>query len=88
MNRADPLSKEGIYYALIRRLQSVLEPGQTASPHDFRRSLATLMRMRGETGLDIRDELGHASIATTEKAYIMGVGDEARKRRTNIKFLD
>ncbi|MDE2051891.1 MAG: site-specific integrase, partial [Gammaproteobacteria bacterium] len=41
-----------------------------ASPHDLRRTFASMLAARGVPAWRIRDYLGHASIATTEGYYV------------------
>lgn len=71
---ATPLRVHGVT-ELVKRLGSRLKPEPIdARPHDFRRFSATQLGIAGVDPRTIRDRLGHASIATTER-YMLRVNE-------------
>jgi len=55
----------------------------TLTPHDFRRTFATIMHDRGMTARELQVVLGHANLATTE-LYIRDETDEYRKKAARL----
>lgn len=59
------LSDQAIYYLLEKRQ---VEAGlEKVTPHDLRRTVATMLDNNGESLATIKDYLGHASINTTQR---------------------
>lgn len=76
-----PLSAHAIYHALRRRAR---EAGiKLVSPHDLRRTFATLLLAEGEDLAVVQRLLGHASIETTARYDHRG---EEAKRRAGLKI--
>ncbi|MFC1707051.1 site-specific integrase [Planctomycetota bacterium] len=53
--------------------------------HTFRRSLASLLVKQGAPLADVRDQLGHSSMKTTESYYVAR-GSSAGERARRIAF--
>jgi integrase len=69
-SRGRPMNGQVLYKALRRRLRRAL--GFPISLHHFRRAAATFWSMRDPVNVRaVRDLLGHATFATTERYYIM-----------------
>ena len=69
-SRGRPLRGQLIYNAVRRRTRKAL--GFPINLHRFRRAAATLWSVRDPANVrGVKDLLGHASFATTEKYYIM-----------------
>ena len=69
-SRGRPMSDRIIYSTVRRRTRKVL--GFPVNLHRFRAAAATLWSTRDPANVrGVRDLLGHASFATTEKHYIM-----------------
>jgi len=72
-SRIFPLTPSGIWHA-VTRYGSIL--GLPVAPHDLRRTFAALSRSGGADIRVIQEELGHSSVATTERylGRIQGLG--------------
>lgn len=79
-----PLSTGGVWWALQRRAR-VAELGHM-TPHDLRRTCATLLRRRGFDVLQVRDYLGHTSVDTT--ALYLREDLAARRRQVDDIFSE
>ncbi|WP_323816515.1 tyrosine-type recombinase/integrase [Cellvibrio sp. NN19] len=59
------MTDQAIYHILeTRRVEAGVDP---FSPHDLRRSFATMMLENGEDIITVKDAMGHASVLTTQK---------------------
>lgn len=79
----DALTGDGIYYILGRRAQSI---GLDAfSPHDLRRTFATVLLENGnDLGL-VRDAMGHADVSTTQ-IYDQRSDEKIREAVSSLTF--
>lgn len=77
--RGGKLSNSTVATIVHRRIHAFLPPGVQATPHTLRHAFATHLLEHGAPLLDIRDLLGHASIATTQ---IYTHVDQAHLRNT------
>jgi integrase/recombinase XerD len=69
-SRGRPLQGQFIYHAVRRRTRKAL--GFPINLHRFRRAAATFWSIRDPANVRaVKDLLGHASFATTEKYYVM-----------------
>jgi len=75
------LSSQSVLYILQKRC---LEVGiELATPHDLRRTFATMMIDDGEDLITVRDSMGHASVETTQR-YIRLNHDKRRKASAKL----
>lgn len=75
------LTDQAVYHILqVRQQQAGLEK---CAPHDLRRTFATAMLDNGEDLITVKDAMGHASVATTQKYDRRG---EERLRRAREKL--
>ena len=82
LRRGKTMATSGIWHALTQR-------GKQAklahlSPHDLRRTCATMMRLGGDDILKIRNYLGHESVDTT--ALYLRDDLDARRREVDAIF--
>lgn len=79
----EPLTDDGIYRMMIRRAEQM--GISDFSPHDLRRTYATrLLQMGGDINI-VRQAMGHASIATTQR-YDKRGEDEVRRLTSRLVF--
>lgn len=79
----EPLTDDGIYRMMTRRAEQL--GIQDFSPHDLRRTYATrLLQMGGDINI-VRQAMGHASIATTQR-YDRRGEDEVRRLTSRLVF--
>jgi site-specific recombinase XerD len=72
-----PLLTRSIWTALERKVSKVA--GRHVWPHLLRHSYAVRLRMAGADLVDIKEELGHASVATTEIYARIPAADRQKK---------
>lgn len=78
------LTSQGVYHIIdSRRIQAGVKP---LSPHDLRRTFATTLLLNGEDILTVKDAMGHANIATTQKYDKRG--DERLKEARNRMVIE
>lgn len=59
------LTSQAVYHILkVRQVQAGVKP---FSPHDLRRTFASMLLSNGEDIITVKDAMGHASVATTQK---------------------
>jgi integrase len=58
------------------------------TPHDFRRSYATLQAVAGTPMHIVQSLLAHSNIETTMASYIAGSDEEAQKAANRLKIVD
>ena len=77
------MSDQAIYHILdSRRIESGLEK---FAPHDLRRTFASSMLENGEDIITVKDAMGHASVATTQK-YDRRGDERLKEASKRLKF--
>jgi len=77
------MTPQAVYHILgQRRVESGIDE---CAPHDLRRTFATMMLDNGEDLITVRDAMGHASVATTQK-YDRRGNDRLRKAADKLNF--
>ena len=62
---SERMSSQAVYHILeVRQLQAGVEK---FAPHDLRRTFATMLLTNGEDIVTVKDAMGHANIATTQR---------------------
>lgn len=84
INRFGDLSFKGMtpqaVYFIVKRLKERLQL-EDFSPHDLRRTFATVLLEQGEDLITVRDMMGHASVSTTQRYDKRG---EKQKKRAAL----
>lgn len=78
------LSSQAIYFLIKQQQERLALPD--ISPHDLRRTFATMLLEQGEDLITVKDAMGHSSVDTTQ-TYDMRGEEKLKKAATHFDWL-